>query len=294
MDSGIDGHVSSLDPLLEEDDIVAVDKDVNLGSLTLGESDEASRLRATSSLDGNQPGSVNNSPYGSPKAARKKTLSLTQKQTASRVSRDSSLESFGSYQESLAANWKQGLHLRLGRELNVEAESASISPRGLDVADSSDSSGRPQSVRRRTTEKNISRDSSTESRYSQTKEGTQKDGKKVGGKIPTSKSITSFDELVRKSAKKQKRNKINWWGSNSVNGTVDESKLNRDSASSTARNGDSPILVEGLAGRDKKIIILPEIDEIHVDDVDEDELWNGEEECEAGIECDEISNGDLF
>ena len=285
MDSGIDGHVPSLEPLLEEDDYIVVDKDVNLASLTLGEPEESSGSRR-GSLDGSCPGSLHGSPYGSP-ATRKKTLSAS-KVAAFRVGGDSNLESFGSYKESLAANWKPETKFRVNRRSDVSSESR----RSCDhVSGPSSEFNKPQSVRKRTTEK------FSDSRIWDNDAGRKSISKgksKSKGKVPKNPSLTSFDKLVRNSKKKERRQRVNLWDSSSnLDSQSSASAYSKETTSASRMEVVDRVNVIGnKAGDNKNIMILPEIDEFRVEDADEDELWNGEEECEAGFECSEAFDDD--
>ena len=273
MDSGIDGHVPSLEPLLEEDDYIVVDKDVNLGSLSLCETGECNSFMEESP-DGNQF----ESPVESPATSRKQALSKNRMVTRKRTDKPE-LESFSSYQESLAANWKQGSEF-LERKWSGKERRKADGGNGQKI----------QSVRKRTdqcglTQNNI--DSHLASHPAQTNALKRNDKSTNKGKVKKNPSLTSFDKLVRNTRKREKRQIVDLWNTNI--GTEREgftSPLPESSGLQTDGAFKNDV-IHSQAVSKKNIVLLPEIDEFRVEDADEDELWNGEEDCEAGTECDE-------
>ena len=333
MDSGIDGHVPSLEPLLEEDDFIAVDKDVNLGSLTIDETDESDK--PIGSLEGSYWGNAQASPYGSPLNARTKSASVN-KLAALRISSGSDLECFGSYQESLAANWKPGTEFRVDKRMD-EGENGSQRQSVLhDELSKNVEQGKPPSVRKRTTEKiTVAEGSSAMDSWS---------SKHRSRILPKNPSLTSFDKLVKNSKKKERRQKVSLWDSKSgiesqsagrtlgggacvatvprkgdegsmqfIESTAGSNEgvesqnagrtLSGGACTATVprkRDEGSMQFIESTTGSNEGIEILPEVNEykatLHwyhcVGDGAEEELLYGEEECEAGLECNEMFDND--
>ena len=287
MDSGIDGHVPSLEPLFEEDDYIVVDKDVNLGGLTIGEPGEYNKTRGDS-LEGCCSDSVHESPYSSPRTSRRRPEI---KSAAFRIGGETNLESFGCYQESLAANWKPGNVFRVDRRCDVEGQSVEQG-----VLGHSTEWNQSQSVRKRNTEVTsgnsvaVIRNHNDSQTYPSS--NMQKGENSIKTTLPKNPSLTSFDKLVKRSKKKKQRRKVvDLWQSSSESESLPRT-ISKESCSSNEKGIDSTKLEQKFSGCNKNILILPEIDEFKVEDADEEELWNGEEDCEAGSECDEILNDD--
>ena len=286
MDSGIDGHVSSLEPLFEEDDYILVDKDVNLASLTISESGEGGKARG-GSLEGKCPECVQGCQCGSPNNPRKTSLI---KSAAFKVGDDSNLESFGCYRESLAANWKPDSAFQVYKGLNVQGKTVA----GGGLPQNSECS-RSQSVRKRTTQENpvegnpkIISDFNAKQTSSSSK--TQNENGKTKKFIPKNPSLTSFDKVVRHSKKKkERRQKVDLWHSNAKNGSQPVTLSNEGGHSAATEEGfNHRDLARNFPGNNENVVILPEVDEFQVEDTGEEELWHGEEDCETGLECDEM------
>eukprot|EP00112_Aurelia_sp_Birch-Aquarium-sp1_P006197 Seg169.1 transcript_id=Seg169.1/GoldUCD/mRNA.D3Y31 product="hypothetical protein" protein_id=Seg169.1/GoldUCD/D3Y31 len=293
LDSGIDGHVPSLEPLLEEEDYIVVDKDVNLMSLVMGESDGRNGSRDGSreaSLHGSAPGSRNGSPSNS-----RRHLAATGKELRKTETARSRLESFGTYQESLAANWKPGTEFgsRKSRYARGERGRNSLD---WDPENNSGLNGHrgKQVVRKRDSGQEHLSDKGLQPE--RTNEATRKKAVSKGNGFKKNPSLTSFDKLVRNAKKKESRNVGKFWSGSSH---FDAGGANSMDAKSSGKLVHIEDLNDGISRNDivvptgtenKKILILPEIDELKIEDCDEDELWNGEQECEAGTECDEISD----
>ena len=293
LDSGIDGHVPSLEPLLEEEDYIIVDKDVNLMSLVMGESDSRNGSR-NGSRDTSLHGSAPSSPNGSPSSSRRH-LAATGKNLRMTETARSRLESFGTYQESLAANWKPGTEFgsRKGRYARGERGRNSLN---WDPENNSSLNGGnrgKQVVRNRDCGQEYLSDSGLQ--CGRTNEANREKAVSKGNGMKKNPSLTSFDKLVRNAKKKESRNVGKFWSSTSHFGPggvtgVDGKTSGRTLAIGGVDKGISRNDIVVPAGAEnKKILILPEIDELKIEDCDEDELWNGEQECEAGTECDEIS-----
>ena len=289
MDSGIDGHVPSLEPLFEEDDYILLDKDVNLASLTISESGGGSKARG-GSLEGKCPECMQGCQCGSPNNSRKTS---PMKSAAFKIGDDSNLESFGGYQESLAANWKPDNRFQVHKGLNMAAKTVA----GEGFAQSSDCNG-SQSVRKRTTLENrengrpeiVSHNNSKQTIFSSK---TQKENEKAKRILPKNPSLTSFDKIVRNSKKKKdRRQRMDLWHSNARIGSQPATSSNEGYHSPATEKFNHRTLAPNFSGNSKNVIILPEVDEFRVEDVSEDELWNGEEDCETGLECDEMLGDD--
>ncbi|XP_065070593.1 nischarin-like [Rhopilema esculentum] len=273
MDSGIDGHVPSLEPLLEEDDYIVVDKDVNLGSLSLCETGECNSFMQELP-DGNQF----ESPMGSPASSRKQALSHNRMVTRKRTDKPE-LESFNSYQESLAANWKPGSEF-------LERKWSGKERRKTDGGNGQTN----RSVRKRTDQCGPTQndmDSHLASHPAQANALKRNDKSTNKGKPKKNPSLTSFDKLVRNTRKREKRQIIDLWNTNI--GTEREGMTSPlpDSSGLPTDGALKNDFTRNQAVFKKNVVLLPEIDEFRVEDADEDELWNGEEDCEAGTECDE-------
>ena len=292
LDSGIDGHVPSLEPLLEEEDYIIVDKDVNLMSLVMGESDSRNGSKDGSretSLHGSAPGS----PNGSPSSSRRHLAATGKKLRMTETAR-SRLESFGTYQESLAANWKPGTEFGSRKSRHARGERGRSS---LDWHPENNSGlngyGGKQAVRNRDCGQEYSSNSGLQ--RERTNEATRKKAVNKGNGMKKNPSLTSFDKLVRNAKKKESRNVGKFWPGTSHFGAggvfgVDGKSSGRILTIGGVDNGISRNdIVVPSGAENKNILILPEIDELKIEDCDEDELWNGEHECEAGTECDEIS-----
>lgn len=290
MDSGIDGHVSALEPLFEEDDYIVVDKDVNLGSLAIGEGDESGKVRG-SSFEGSYSESVDATRSGSPAVAQKKPVMRT---AAFRAGDNSNLESFSCYRESLAANWKPDSPFRVDRSLHEEMTATELPSNDRKMSDQSIDNGRMPSVRKRTTEgaseKHDSHihnaDSAAQTNCSTT---TPKEKNNAKGNLPKNPSLTSFDKIVRNSKKKKERKlRVDLWHNNGRIGSPTSPK----ERSAPIEGACSPQLTQNAPESNKYITVLPEIEEFRVEDAGEDELWNGEENCEPGLECIEVLEDD--
>ena len=289
MDSGIDGHVSALEPLFEEDDYIVVDKDVNLGSLAIGEADEAGKVRRNS-FEGSYSENVDRTPSGSPAIARKKPVMRT---ATFKAGDDSNLESFSCYRESLAANWKPDSPFRVDRSLHEEGRTTELPSNDRRMSDQSIDNGKMASVRKRTTEYTSGKhDSRIHNSYTvtQTNSSTTTPKEKNKGNLPKNPSLTSFDKIVRNSKKKKERKlRVDLWHNN---GKIESPTSPKEEHSVPIEGTCSPQLTEVASGGNKNITILPEIEEYRVEDACEDELWYGEENCEPGLECIEVLEDD--
>ncbi len=289
LDSGIDGHVPSLEPLFEEEDYIVVDREMN--------------------LDFGKQCSVNDKILGETgdekcSVAYKDSIIASHHKDEDSLSDRSRLESFGSYRESLAANWKPGTCLGGAKKRPIQTNTGDKEcPCASDMK--SDDNKRIPSFSRR-----LNGDKLKESRLTnRLQNDLENDRRNLNNPSKfknifkrtsmKDQSITSFDKIIIKQkspSRKPRQFDAPFLQDSGFAEFKDasrcESKRNtQDTMQSEIDGATASCVASGLINtkyQDKDIVILPNVNELRIQDHGEDELWNGEDECEAGTECEEF------
>eukprot|EP00794_Sanderia_malayensis_P018188 gene18188-20002_t len=299
LDSGIDGHVPSLEPLFEEEDYIVVDRDMNLDL-----SERCDDFDAALRSEGREQSVLNKDDHSL----------MSSKEGCLKPDR-TGLQSFGSYRESYAANWKPGTSFGGARKRPTQDGGGRASIQCLDS--SNKTQDRHGNRLDRTNDDTRVKDSSVGHDISciDTSDHSRCASNASENVLKEDPTLISFDKLIRtnRSPKSRFMSKATRLFEHSsmeskeqriTQPSLDSDSTHKDKMSSMentdysdqacashATDADDELKRGPVSAKycDKDIVILPEIGELHVEDNDEDELWNGEDECEAGTECEDES-----